>query len=340
MPVEGTTPRPTPSTGPIGPYADFQESATAVLQLLRRSVGLGLWLVTRTEGEDWIVLSAEDTKYGVEDGHVFRWSDSFCSRMVQGLGPRITADAARVPAYVEAPIGQQVAIGAYVGVPISRDDGSLFGMLCAIDPDPQPDSLEEHLPFVEVQARLLATILNAELDNQEIVRRAERAEASAEIDALTGLFNRRGWERLVQSEEERCKRYGNPAGIVLIDLDGLKATNDSEGHAAGDRLLALTAEVLKRTVRQTELVARSGGDEFAMLVPEESAVGLLQLEARLMEALEGAGVGASVGSASRDPRGTLGDAQRLADHRMYARKKSRSAPGSSAATPPLAPSGS
>lgn len=111
-------------------YEDFESAASGVLTVLQQSLGFGLWMVTRTEGDAWIVLATADTAYGVAPGDVFRWSDSFCSRMVRGEGPRIAPDSRAVPVYAEAPIGQQVPIGAYVGMPMHLSDGSLFGTLC------------------------------------------------------------------------------------------------------------------------------------------------------------------------------------------------------------------
>lgn len=102
---------------------NFQTAARSVLAFLHRRLGFDLWMVTRTEGEDWIVLQAEDHGYNVTDGTVFRWADSFCSQMVKALGPRIAARSDDIPAYASARIGQQVKIGAYVGVPLRRADG-------------------------------------------------------------------------------------------------------------------------------------------------------------------------------------------------------------------------
>lgn len=77
-------------------------------------------MVTRTEGEDWIVLPAEDRGYDVKEGDVFRWTDSFCSQMVEGRGPCIAPQSDLIPAYANAPIGQQVSIAAYVGLPLTE----------------------------------------------------------------------------------------------------------------------------------------------------------------------------------------------------------------------------
>ena len=70
-------------------FNDFEAAGQRVLAFLHQRFGFGLWMVTRTEGEDWIVLQSEDHGYGVKPGTVFRWADSFCSEMVKGNGPRI-----------------------------------------------------------------------------------------------------------------------------------------------------------------------------------------------------------------------------------------------------------
>jgi diguanylate cyclase (GGDEF)-like protein len=306
---------------PVEPFRDFEEAASVVLRLLQENIGLGLWMVTRREGDDWIVLTAEDRTYGVNAGDVLRWSDSFCSRMVRGLGPRIAPISAQIEAYANAPVGKQMSIGAYVGVPLRRADGSLFGTLCAVDPEPQPESLESHLGSVEVYARLLATILNAEIESEARQRGVERVEARSDVDSLTGLYNRAAWDRLLEIEEKRCRRYGNPAGVLLVDVDGLEQVIAAEGQAAGDHLLKRTAHVLLQTVRETDLVAWVGGDGFAVLTPDESALSLERLERRLKTELEKAGVAAAIGSARRDPRQNLEAAQRQADERMRAAKQ-------------------
>ena len=73
----------------LGPYTDFESASRAVLAFLHDRLGFDLWMVTRTEGDDWIVLQSEDHGYGVKDGTVFRWADSFFSQMVLGRGPCI-----------------------------------------------------------------------------------------------------------------------------------------------------------------------------------------------------------------------------------------------------------
>lgn len=148
-----------PKYGSVPLCTDLAEVAFAVLRYLYNRVGFSLWMVTQSESDDWIILHALDRFYGIKPGSVYRWSDTFCSRMVSGEGPRLAPASDEVEAYRTAPIGKQLPIGAYVGVPIERDDGSSFGTLCAIDPAPQPHASAEDLETVELLARLLGRVL-------------------------------------------------------------------------------------------------------------------------------------------------------------------------------------
>lgn len=312
---------------PVIPFSDFSMASKAALEFLHDLIGFDLWMVTRTEGDDWIVLNRADHGYGVAEGTVFQWTDSFCSRMVEDKGPRIAPESNSIPAYAEAPIGRQVRIGAYIGIPLQRDDGSLFGTLCAINPTPMPESVRQNLALVELLGKLLSTILGKELKSAEESRRAERSEAVAMRDALTGLYNRRGWDRFLEAEEDRCRRYGHPACVIVIDLDGLKQVNDQEGHAAGDELIRRAGEALQQATRVSDVVARLGGDEFAILCVETNPKAAEQLTHRLKESFTEHEVMASIGFAMRRPDQGLPQAFEQADQAMYeAKKRRKSAP--------------
>ena len=304
---------------------DFEAASHEVITFLHQRLGFALWMVTRVEDDNWIVLNKEDRHYKVKTGDLLRWSDSFCSRMIRGQGPRIAPDSDLVAVYASSPIRQQLPIKAYVGMPLTYDDGSLFGTLCAIDPEPQPKSICEESELIELQARLLSRILQLELKAEKEARKAERFREESMSDPLTGLYNRRGWEALVSAEEERCRRYGHPAAVLVVDLDDMKQVNDSLGHAAGDEYLRRAAQCLLEASRAEDVVARIGGDEFVLLGVECGSVGANALLRRVREFLQQAGVRASVGCGLRHPSRGLREAWTRADQEMYALKRSRDA---------------
>jgi diguanylate cyclase len=305
------------------PYGDFCTTSREVLKYLSGKYGFSLWMVTRTEGEDWIVLQAEDQGYDVKEGDVFRWTDSFCSQMVEGRGPCIAPQSNLIPAYANAPIGQQVSIAAYVGLPLTKPDGTLFGTLCAIDPQAQSESLVHELPQFQLIARMLGTILSSELRAESEMRRAERAEAEAENDVLTGIYNRRGWDRLLAAEESRCRRYGHSASVISVDLDNFKQINDQHGHTKGDAMLVDAARALTAATRDCDVVSRIGGDEFAVLAVQCDEHQCEALVSRINELLSQVNLGGSIGVAKRDPSKSLADAWVQSDQNMYLCKRDK-----------------
>ena len=304
-------------------FDNFESASRNVLDFLQTRFPFGLWMVTRTEGNDWIVLQALDKGYGVREGDVYRWADSFCARMMAGQGPRLAPRAAAVPAYAAAPIGQQLDIGAYLGVPLMRSDGALFGTLCAIDPREQPQLGDTDLELVELLANLLATLLAADLQAVEQQRIASHWMRESLSDALTGLANRRGWDLHLEEEEARARRYGAPVAVLVIDLDDLKEINDKRGHGEGDTLIRDSANIIGETLRDADFAARIGGDEFAILAVESGPGEAQGLAQRLEQALAARGIRASIGHACRDPRQHLAQAWEAADQAMYAVKQGR-----------------
>lgn len=302
-------------------FKSFQDAGQAVLQFLHKHFGFDLWMITRVEGLDWIVLQTEDHGYGVQPRQVFQWADSFCFHMVAGKAPRIAPRSEEIPLYATAPINQQVCIKSYIGQPLVKEDGSLFGTLCAIDPEIKSEAIVQDMQLVELLGQLLSSILQAELRQIEQVRQRELLQEEASKDELTGLYNRRAWDKFLRAEEERCKQYGHPAAVLFIDLNDLKKVNDSLGHEEGDRLIQNAAQVLRDNVRINDIVARLGGDEFVMLSVENDKTGAETLLDRLIAAFAEANIGAAIGLAMRHPSQGLFAALAQADQNMFEYKR-------------------
>jgi diguanylate cyclase (GGDEF)-like protein len=170
--------------------------------------------------------------------------------------------------------------------------------------------------------RALTEIVVAEQRAAAANQRAGRAEALAATDALTGLGNQRAWWDRIAEEDARIERSKSSDVIAIVDLDDLKTVNDERGHLHGDLLLRLAAQTLRKAVRSCDVVARVGGDEFAVLavdfVGEASA-----LSERIKASLIAAGIEASVGVATPSSGMSLIDAYDRADRSMYAQKRNR-----------------
>jgi diguanylate cyclase (GGDEF)-like protein len=121
------------------------------------------------------------------------------------------------------------------------------------------------------------------LKNAELV---ERLHSAATTDELTGLFNRRALEERLEAEISRSYRHQIKTSVVLIDVDRFKLINDTLGHAAGDRYLALVGQVLTKHVRTLDVVGRLGGDEFLVILPMTSASEALVFINRLQSGLQ------------------------------------------------------
>jgi diguanylate cyclase (GGDEF)-like protein len=175
---------------------------------------------------------------------------------------------------------------------------------------------------------MLSTILAGEALAAERSADDAAAQALAERDVLTDLRNRRGWNAAIEQEQQRAARCGHPTSVLVVDMDGLKAVNDSSGHAAGDLALQSMATVLGAACRPADVVARTGGDEFCVLAVEAGARAAHALAARIRDRVDRAGLRAGVGVATRRRNEQLTETTRRADDAMNKIKTGRRRAGS------------
>jgi diguanylate cyclase (GGDEF)-like protein/PAS domain S-box-containing protein len=127
----------------------------------------------------------------------------------------------------------------------------------------------------------------------------------ADRDALTGLFSRRRFLEELDRESARSRRYERVGGLLLLDLDGFKQVNDSFGHATGDDLLVRIADALRDTLRESDVLARIGGDEFAAILPDTDMDGARAVATKLIAAVRAKG-GVAVGARRADVTASVG----------------------------------
>jgi len=152
-------------------------------------------------------------------------------------------------------------------------------------------------------------------------------------DSLTGLYNHRYFQEELAHEVERAQRYGQPLSVLMLDVDRFKEVNDTYGHLMGDTLLSYVAQVIAAQLRSSDVAARYGGDEFAVILPETDQTKAIAVAEKLSNAvsadhrwqgalLENLGVGISFGVAAFPDDGrTADDLLGAADRRLYAAKR-------------------
>lgn len=306
----------------FGDFSTFGEAAEGMMQMLNELHVLDAWFITRIRLDDWIVTHLCG-KAPFERGQALRVPAAMRQQMLRGHAPASEVET-QLEALAPGPIDDSLLLKhAFVGAPLVVND-QLFGVLCGLDMTSSNRSAHQDSPHMMTAARILSTILRDELENEALVRRAERAEADALVDELTGLFNRRGWDRLTEREEARAARYGHGTTIFMMDVDGLKRKNDEDGHRAGDELLRRVSACIRAVIREHDVAARLGGDEFAILAVESDVEQARSLQERLEAAFAAAGVRISVGCAHRDYYGGIPAAVERADAAMYRAKAERS----------------
>ncbi len=308
------------------PNAYFDRTAERVLTYLAANLPLAVWSVTRFENDRQTHLYLdEDNSYAITRGASTPWPDTFCIHAVAGRTPSVTTDAGAVPEYRRAAELAGVQVTTYAAAVIAEPDGRLFGTLCGFDPQRRldDDELVQAAALLAFMGQVLTLALEADRDRERIHDALVTSESEAETDALTGLANRRAWDRVVEHEERRFRRLADPTVVAMVDLDRLKEINDSEGHDAGDRYLCAAAAALRDAVRGSDVVARIGGDEFAVLLRSCDVEAARPVVAKIEAALADRGVAASLGWAPVAVPQGLTAAIAEADGAMYAAKAAR-----------------
>ncbi len=160
-------------------------------------------------------------------------------------------------------------------------------LVCAIKLRGKPlgvvvaDNRYSRAPIEREALGFISFLLDAAALVSENLRLLESVETLARHDSLTGLFNRREFETRMQEEQSRAQRLGSQCGLLLLDLDHFKVVNDTRGHRSGDEVLQTVGVLLRSTLRAHDIVARFGGDEFAVLVTDTNSEQILAIAQRI-----------------------------------------------------------
>jgi diguanylate cyclase (GGDEF)-like protein len=219
--------------------------------------------------------------------------------------------------------GEKPDVRSFLSVPL-LSKGKVVGILNVNHPEPNAFDGESLATM-----RVLATYIAIAVENAELFH---FVKTLADKDSLTLLHNHGSFHTMLQIELERATRYGRSLSVIMLDLDGFKEINDTHGHLVGDRILMMTAGVLCAHLRKSDVAARYGGDEFAVILPETDLAATSAIAGRIaagisqvrLDTKEGAAISftASIGYAACLPDSPERDAiLNVADRLMYESKR-------------------
>jgi len=258
----------------------------------------------------------------------------FMNRAVCELGKLDIPKPGERPAFAD--LIRQVARNAAYAAPKAELDALVARRIAWVSSDkPEPTTI--HMADGRVMgitcivmgdgARMLTYT-----DETETLRHVDELEELASIDSLTGLFNRRHFEMQAETEWDRFKRYKRSMSVLMIDIDLFKSINDLYGHDIGDKVIRAVAEIGSNAKRGADIMARIGGEEFVLLLPETDLTRAIGLAERLREAVAGYRVSTgdrdvamtvSIGVAEADAgMANLADLMKQADQALYRAKRS------------------
>jgi diguanylate cyclase (GGDEF)-like protein len=271
--------------------------------------------------------------FGIANGETPR-EFAFCNQTIQQDGLLAVEDARNDDRFRNNPlVTSGYGIRFYAGVTLHSADGYPLGTLCVFDKEPRTlnDAQTNALMTLarQVNARIELRVQRRQLERAlaELKQANRMLEQLAATDGLTGLPNRRTLDERLAWEVAQRRRNQEPLAMLMFDLDNFKLRNDTYGHEDGDNVLRQFAQVLRHSVRESDLAARFGGEEFAVLLPETDEPKAMLLAERILEAVHAerwahSPVTASVGAAALTEAQQDGsDLCRRADLALYAAKR-------------------
>jgi diguanylate cyclase (GGDEF)-like protein len=239
-------------------------------------------------------------------------SHSFCQHVVANAAPLVIEDARVDPVLSSSPAVVDLKVVAYAGFPIISPGGDVLGSLCAIDETPRSWNAAQ----LEGLGDIAALVAN-EIERRELTR---RLAIEVRTDALTGIANRRVWDEQLPNAVRLAERLGHSLTVAIIDIDHFKAFNDCHGHAAGDAALREIGRRWGWHVRDTDVLARIGGEEFGLLLPGASTTVAVEIVERLRQDMP-TGLTTSAGIAMWTRPLTGQQVLEIADRALYEAKR-------------------
>ncbi|WP_394237747.1 sensor domain-containing diguanylate cyclase [Pseudomonas anguilliseptica] len=257
---------------------------------------------------------------------------SFCAHAILGTQPLIVEDTHNDLRFHDNPVViNNPQIRFYAGQPLFSQEGQPLGTLCLIDPAPRQLTGKQVRLFIDMATLVEGYLKLRHVSEQTAQLRAalSREQRKTMLDPLTQLWNRAGLNHFLPRQQAQADDLGLQLGVLFCDLDYFKKVNDNHGHAAGDQVLWETARRISAAVRPQDVVTRSGGEEFVVLLQVHDQHELLLVAERIRSALNKEPVSIdelqlnltiSIGAALRSPQEPPTATMNRADQALYQAK--------------------
>ena len=251
------------------------------------------------------------------DGKEVALDVAFCRYMLEDGRAFVVSDATKDARFSNNPhVTSPAGVRAYAGAPLRTWDGLTIGSVCAIG-----STARDFTPRDQAILAELAGLAMSEIELRQI----------AAVDSLTGFQNRRAFKQDAQKFVALAKRHHHALSCISFDIDHFKAINDTYGHAGGDQVLAAVARAVVSQQRQSDLVGRLGGEEFAVLLPHTDGLRAMEVAEKLRLLFRGLAfpgshppisISASFGVATLDPNSDdIDTLLQKADEAVYEAKR-------------------
>lgn len=196
---------------------------------------------------------------------------SFCGHAITRTEPMVINDARADQRFCDNPlVACNEPIIFYAGMPVHHHEGHPIGTLCIFDNKPREMS-ERDIDNLKDLAYLVEMVLLlrfAQFSQKRLLQNLDDAVRQSMMDPMTGLWNRRGLDEILDRElAPDGAPVPEPCGVLLCDIDHFKAVNDTHGHLIGDEVISSIAGTLKKHLRENDIIARVGGEEFVCVIP-------------------------------------------------------------------------
>jgi diguanylate cyclase (GGDEF)-like protein len=257
---------------------------------------------------------------------------SFCAHAILGTQVFIVEDSHSDPHFHDNPLVlNNPHIRFYAGRPLLSKEGQALGTLCLIDPLPQTltDKQQRLLNDMAVLVEGYLELRNDSEQTAQLRAALSREQRKVMLDPLTQLWNRAGLNHFLPRHQQQAEDLGLQLGVLFCDLDYFKKINDNHGHAAGDQALRETARRINAAVRPQDVVTRSGGEEFVVLLHVPDQHELLHIAERIRSAIsknpleidnQQLTLTISIGAALRAPEEPPRETMNRADQALYQAK--------------------